>query len=582
MKTVLCAYNAKFIHMNLALRYLKANMTCNQEHTKIMEFTIKDPILHTAAKIISESPEIVAFSCYLWNIESVLKTAQIIKKALPNTIVILGGPEVSFDSEEWFQKENSIDIIIEGEGEITFSKIIEAYLYTQPLSEVLGIVYKDQKGIIHRSKKRPPLNVQTLKSPYHFEEDLATLSKRIVYFETSRGCPFNCHFCLSSTEQGVRFFNMDERKNELKYLIENGAKTIKFLDRTFNTNVTYALDIFSFLIQNHRAGNVFQFEITGDILKPEVIDYLNQHAPKGLFRFEIGVQSTHDETNLLVNRRQNFENLKNNILRIQNGGKIDLHLDLIAGLPKEDYQRFQKTFNDVFELRPAELQFGFLKMLRGTPLRQKAADFDYVYVDFAPYEIISNHVLSFGDLLRMKQTEDVLEKYWNSGKFKQAVTYCVETIFETAWDFFSTFGIFWHKRGWSTIGHQHLDLFTRLLEFIECYSPMHRNILHNIMLLDYYEHFQYKPKHLKEYQNFSKEERKKLFAALDKKLATAHISLGKNIDLTKHTQIEHCEIDLEEWLENHNIVPKENELCVVYHPTTRQVLKYFISSEVMA
>lgn len=576
MNTVLCAYNAKFIHMNLALRYLKANLSQNQENTKIMEFTIKDPVLHVATKIISEKPKIVAFSCYLWNIELVLKTAQIIKKAMPNTIIILGGPEVSFDSEEWFEKEPSIDIIIEGEGELTFAHLMDTLLNHQPLSKVSGIVYKDTNKQIQRNEKRPPLDVKNLKSPYHFAEDLPTLSKRIVYFETSRGCPFNCHFCLSSAEQGVRFFDLDERKDELLYLIQNGAKTIKFLDRTFNTNVQYALDIFSFLIENHKSGNVFQFEITGDIMKPEVIDYLNQHAPKGLFRFEIGIQSTHDETNLLVNRRQNFENLKNNILRIQTGGKIDLHLDLIAGLPKEDYQRFQKTFNDVFELRPAELQFGFLKMLRGTPLRKKAADFNYVYADFAPYEIISNEILSFEDLLRMKQTEDVLEKYWNSGKFKQTVTYCIDVIFETAWDFFYAFGAFWHEKGWATIGHQHLDLFSRLLEFIEEYSPTHRQILHNIMLLDYYEHFQYKPKRLKEYISLSKKSREHLFTRLYEALLADHIPLGKNLDLTKHTQIEYCEIDLQQWLGTQQITPSEQYLCVVYHPITGQVLKYFI------
>ena len=263
-------------------------------------------------------------------------------------------------------------------------------------------------------------------------------------------------------------------------------------------------------------------------------------------------------------------------MHIQNGNKIDLHLDLIAGLPKEDYVRFQKTFNDVFALRPAELQFGFLKMLRGTPLRHQADQHEYIYSDFPPYEIISNDVLTFEDLLKMKQTEDVLEKYWNSRKFKQSVTYCIDVIFENAWDFFYTFGAFWHEKSWATIGHQHFDLFTRLLAFIENESPTHHNILQNIMLLDYYQHFQYKPKRLKENFTLSKEKKEILFQMLYKKLEKDDIPLGQNLDLSKHTQVESCEIDLEKWMENHQIIPKKNYLCVVYHPYMKKTLKYFI------
>ena len=575
MKIILCTYNTKLIHMNLALRYLKANLQNHSMDAKIIEFTIKDPVFHAAAKILTEKPTVIAFSCYLWNIELILKTVHIIKKAAPQIQIILGGPEVSFDGEQWLEKEKGIDIIIEGEGEITFSEIVQALSDHKPLSHVRGIVYRDVNNVFHRTGKRPPVDVKQLKSPYRFVEDIENLDKRIVYFETNRGCPFNCHFCLSSTEQGVRFFDMNERKQELLFLIKSGAKTIKFLDRTFNTNIRHALDIFSFLIEHHRPGNVFQFEITGDIMKSEVIDYLNQNAPKGLFRFEIGVQSTHNPTNQLVNRHQNFETLRNNILRIQSGGKIDLHLDLIAGLPQEDYTRFQKTFNDVFALRPAELQFGFLKMLRGTPLRNKADQHHYVYADFPPYEIISNDVLSFDDLLKMKQTEDVLEKYWNSGKLRQSVIYCIDFLFKNAWDFFYSFGAFWHKQKWSTIGHQHFDLFQRLLTFIDSYAPNHRIPLETIMLLDYYDHYQYKPKRLKTL-TLTKEEKKLLLDKLSMHLAADQILPNKNFDLKKHTQIEHAEIDLVHWMQNKEIKMKQQFYCIVYHPIIGKILKYCI------
>jgi len=267
--------------------------------------------------------------------------------------------------------------------------------------------------------------------------------------------------------------------------MKNGARTIKFMDRTFNISRSYAMDIFEFLIKEHVPGTVFQFEITADIMRPEVIEYLNKEAPPGLFRFEIGVQSTNDYTNELVKRRQNFDKLKRTVTMIKDGGKVDQHLDLIAGLPEENYDSFRKTFNDVFEMRPEELQLGFLKMLRGTGLRQQADEWNYQYMDQAPYEIVSNNVMPFSDVVRIKQVEDVLEKYWNDHRMDHSVEYLVSQVFESPFDFFQQFGTYWEEQRWSKIGHQLEDLFKRLIQFVNHTHPESLKTLVSLLKIDY-------------------------------------------------------------------------------------------------
>ena len=328
-----------------------------------------------------------------------------------------------------------------------------------------GISYRNE-GTILINPQLHKLDLHDLPSPYRFEEDVPQLGKRITYIETSRGCPFSCQFCLSSIEVGVRYFDREKIKEDIRYLMKNGAKTIKFVDRTFNISRSYAMEMFQFLIDEHLPGTVFQFEITADIMRPEVIEFLNKEAPPGLFRFEIGVQSTNDYTNELVMRKQNFEKLTRTVMMVKEGGKIDQHLDLIAGLPEEDYHSFRKTFNDVFALRPEELQLGFLKMLRGTGLRIRAKEYQYIYSDHPPYEILGNRVLPFDDIIRIKQVEDVLEKYWNDHRMDHTIEYLVSNIFPSPFDFFQDFGRFWEEKGWSRIGHQLEDLFRRLDEFL--------------------------------------------------------------------------------------------------------------------
>ncbi|MCI3920661.1 B12-binding domain-containing radical SAM protein [Paenibacillus sp. TRM 82003] len=466
MKTVLATLNAKYIHMSLALRYLKAYSE-KEFDIELAEYTIKDPAMNVVSDLFRRVPDVVGFSCYIWNIEETIGIVRMLKKIRPDVRVVLGGPEVSYDTQYWMERVPEVDFIVMGEGEETLHHLLrELRDGTEKYHFVFGIAYRGRDGSVALNPGRPKTALDELPSPHYFEEDVPQLPTRVVYFETSRGCPFSCQFCLSSIEVGVRYFDIERTKRDLLHLIRSGARLIKFVDRTFNIKREYALEIFQFLIDNHGGSCVFQFEITADIMRPEVIAFLSEHAPPGVFRFEIGVQSTNDATNEIIQRRQNFGKLSRTVTMIRDSGKIDQHLDLIAGLPEEDYASFRQTFNDVFALRPEELQLGFLKMLRGTGVRARAAEHGYVYMDHAPYEILGNDVLPFADIVRIKQAEDVLEKYWNSHRADATVTYLISSAFPSAWDFFQGFGAYWESRGWERIGHQLEDLFVRLRAYL--------------------------------------------------------------------------------------------------------------------
>lgn len=512
MNIILTTLNAKFIHTNLALRCLKAY--AEPEYSPlIVEYTIKDPTFNIVADLYQKKPSIVGFSCYIWNIEETIKVIKMLKTVDPSITIILGGPEVSYDTNVWLRQVKEIDYIVVGEGEQAFKETLDFLSDKKDVKDVPGLAYvQNDKFILNPLP--PKLDLRESPSPYRFEEDLAYLSKRIVYIETSRGCPFSCQFCLSSIEVGVRYFNREKVKEDIRYLMQNGAKTIKFVDRTFNISRSYAMEMFQFLIDEHLPGVVFQFEITADIMRPEVIQFLNDNAPAGLFRFEIGVQSTNDLTNELVKRRQNFEKLKRTVTMVKSGGKIDQHLDLIAGLPEEDYTSFRRTFNEVFEMRPEELQLGFLKLLRGTGLRVEAEKYGYVYVDQAPYEIFSNNVLSFNDILRIKQVEDVLEKYWNAHRMDQTLEFLFNHIFETPFDFFQQFGTFWEDRNWSRIGHQLEDLYTRLFDFLVNLEGIPLNTVKSVMKLDYLSKQKFQPRKPWWENDMSKEEQSAIYKLL--------------------------------------------------------------------
>jgi anaerobic magnesium-protoporphyrin IX monomethyl ester cyclase len=571
MNVLLSTLNAKFIHTSLALRYLKA--FCEKDFdVEISEYTIKDPVMNVVSDIYQKAPDVLGFSCYIWNIEETINIIKMIKKIRPELIIVLGGPEVSYDTDYWMERIPEVDFIVMGEGEETFHQLLTEISTTRKYHFVYGVAYRKEQEVI-LMPGRPKLKLDDIPSPHRFKEDLPSLANRVVYFETSRGCPFSCQFCLSSIEVGVRYFDMERTKADLLYLIDSGAKLIKFVDRTFNIKRDYAMEIFEFLIQNHR-GTVFQFEITADIMRPEVLDYLAENAPPGTFRFEIGVQSTNDTTNDLVQRRQNFFKLSRTVSKVKNSLKIDQHLDLIAGLPEEDYNSFRKTFNDVFELGPEELQLGFLKMLRGTGMRKDAHKYGYIYMDHAPYEILGNDILPFTDLIRIKRVEDVLEKYWNAHRMDHTVKHLIANEFASAFDFFQEFGDFWEGRGWQKIGHQLEDLFTRLREFLLHRGTTNMHIIEGLMKLDYFLGHKYKPRKIWWDFTLEKSEQNaylKLLAEQPELVSGDFHSLRINEkDLHKHAMLEVLPFALQTYLQSGQLDESSKELLVVHFPPDAQ------------
>ncbi|NWQ41354.1 B12-binding domain-containing radical SAM protein [Bacillus sp. EB106-08-02-XG196] len=574
MNVICCTLNAKYIHTNLAIRCLKA-FAAPEFNIQLKEYTIKDPVMNIVSDLYQQKPTIIGFSCYIWNIEETIKVVNMIKKIDPSIKIVFGGPEVSYDTVEWMEKLPSVDFIVMGEGEHSFKQLLSELNGEGSYKNVHGIAYREN-GKVKVTPQMNKLDLKELPSPYRFPEDKAHLGKRVTYIETSRGCPFSCQFCLSSIEVGVRYFDREKIKEDIRYLMANGAKTIKFVDRTFNISRSYAMEMFRFLIDEHLPGTVFQFEITADIMRPEVIEFLNNEAPKGLFRFEIGVQSTNDYTNELVMRKQNFAKLTRTVTMVKDGGKIDQHLDLIAGLPEEDYASFRKTFNDVFELRPEELQLGFLKMLRGTGLRLRAAEHEYVYMDHSPYEILGNNVLPFDDILRIKQVEDVLEKYWNDHRMNHTIEYLVTNVFPSPFDFFQEFGTYWDEQGWSRIGHQLEDLFQRLFSFLQYRKLSDLDIIEGLMKYDYLINHKYKPRKPWWEQSFNKQTRTEIYKQIvdtPSLLGQIYVELELDEkDLYKHTMIEELSFNLDEYLSSGKILKQSSNLIAYFDPANKGTL----------
>lgn len=578
MKTLVTTLNAKYIHTCLALRYLKAYAE-PEFPVEIVEYTIKDPVMNIVSDLFQREADVIGFSCYIWNIEQTITVIQMLKKVKPDVRIVLGGPEVSYDTDYWMRRIPEVDFIVMGEGEDTFRHLLQELSGEGKFHFVFGLAYR-KDGEVRINPGRPKLDLDTIPTPHRFAEDVPDLAKRVVYFETSRGCPFSCQFCLSSIETGVRYFDIERVKADLLYLIQSGAKLIKFVDRTFNIKRDYAMEIFQFLIDHH-GGCVFQFEITADIMRPEVLQFLSDHAPPGIFRFEIGVQSTNDLTNELIKRRQNFTKLARTVTMIKDSGKIDQHLDLIAGLPEEDYDSFRQTFNDVFALRPEELQLGFLKMLRGTGLRNDADKYGYVFMDQAPYEILGNRVLSFADIVRIKRVEDVLEKYWNAHRMDHTLEYLISREFTSPFDFFQSFGDYWEERGWQKIGHQLEDLFIRLAAFLQEYGLKRPEIAEGLMKLDYFLNHKYKPRKIWWTFSLAKAEQAAIMRRLaehPEDVSPQFAALGMSEkELHKHTVLEVLPFDLAAQLQQsaEQDMNVRTLLIVHYPPDASQPPQYF-------
>ena len=477
MKVLLTAINSKFVHSNLAVRYLKAFTEDMDYECQIREFSINDRDEKILEEIIKEKADVVAFSTYIWNIEIVKRLSNLIKLVDENIKIVYGGPEVSYDSLN-ILKELSGDYVIQGEGEKTYREFVEYLLGARSIRDIRGLYFKENNEVISNGN-RPLMNMDEIVFPYKEDENL---DNKIVYYEASRGCPFNCKYCLSSTTHGVRFLNIERVKKELQYFINKKVRLVKFVDRTFNCNFKFSMAIWEFLI-NADTNTQFHFEISADILKPQELELLRK-APKDRFQFEVGVQTTNDEVLNKINRFVNFSDIKEKVVELLEIKNIKQHLDLIAGLPGEDIVSFKKSFNDVYSIGPEEIQLGFLKLLRGSSMREEAEEYGMKYSPYPPYEILQTNDISYDELLILKKVESMVDKYYNSQKFNNIIKYLIKS-FETPYDFYLELGNYFDKKGYFDRNIGNSEYYKVFLDFNMDITKLDSEILRDIIKYDY-------------------------------------------------------------------------------------------------
>ena len=536
MKVLLTAINSKYIHSNLAVRYLRSFTKDLDYEGKIKEFTINDREERILEEIIREKPDIVAFSTYIWNVEMISRLSNLIKKVDSNIEILYGGPEVSFDSRT-FLKENVGDYVIEGEGEKTYRDFVLYKLGQLELEKVRGLHYKNN-GEVNSNEKRPLMNMNEIVFPYEEDEDL---SNKIVYYEASRGCPFNCKYCLSSTSHGVRFLDIDRVCKELKYFIDKKVRLVKFVDRTFNCNHKFAMAIWEFLI-NADTDTQFHFEISADILKDAEIELLSK-APEGRFQFEVGVQTTNDDVLRNINRFVNFSDIKEKVEELMSIKNIKQHLDLIAGLPGEDYKSFIRSFNDVYSIRPEEIQLGFLKLLKGSSMREEANQYGMEYSPYPPYEILKTNLVSYEEMLKLKKVEEMVDKYYNSGKFNHIIKY-FEHKFESPFEFYYELGMFFDKKGYFNKNIGNIEYYKVFLDFNNEILQENNKFINEIVKFNYllYNKKRGLPDFLR--SSLSKEEDKEIKSKLREKYSFKEYHLEKFIiDLKKYVETDEIVIE---------------------------------------
>lgn len=483
MKILITTLNSKFIHTSLSIRYLKSFVRNDFPDIQIEEYTINQNNDYIAGEIFKKNLDVVAFSCYIWNISSILQISEVLKIANPNIKIILGGPEVSFDGEEILKKSPFVDFIIYGEGEETFKELLLTLNNNEnALKDIKGLIFRENEKICINEPRPLIQNLDVIPSP--FDYNLNDFKNRIVYFESSRGCPFNCKFCLSSTIKGVRFFSIERVKEDLQKLINAKVKQVKFVDRTFNAKKEYALEIMKFVMEQEVEDINFHFEVTAHLLDDEILDFLKA-VPEGLFQFEIGVQSTNPKTLEAIDRKTNTQKLMEVVKKIKSFNNIHQHLDLIAGLPYEDYDSFRKSFNDIYLLRPEKLQLGFLKLLKGSDLRNKKELYGYKFLDKPPYEVFQSKYIKYIEMLKLKVIEDLVEKYANELYFENSLNYVINSYFDQPFDFYESFAEYWEGKCHDSKAHSRVDLYRILLEFYHEVVNENVELFRNIVKFDY-------------------------------------------------------------------------------------------------
>ena len=482
MKILLAACNAKYIHSNLAVYNLQAYAAEYADHIVLKEYTInqqKDDIMRD---IYLEHPDVVCVSCYIWNLSFVKELMADLIKILPGADFWAGGPEVSYDAEKFLTENPEFKGVMVGEGEETFRELAGYYVEKNPqdLKDMTGICYKDGEKIIHNGWRQ----IMDLSSIPFIYKDLSEFKNRIIYYESSRGCPFSCSYCLSSIDKKLRFRDTEMVKKELQFFIDNKVPQVKFVDRTFNCKHDHAMTIWKYINEHDNGVTNFHFEISADLLREEELQEMSTMRP-GLIQLEIGVQSTNPDTIKAIHRTMDFEKLKGIVDRIHSFGNIHQHLDLIAGLPYEDYDSFRHSFNDVYALKPQQLQLGFLKVLKGSHMMEMCQEYGIVYKTREPYEVLSTKWLDYDHVLKLKTVENMVEVYYNSGQFQNTLEY-LEGFFPDAFSIYERLGNFYMEKGYGDVSHTRMRRYEILLEFLEDVSEISMDQVKDQMVYDLY------------------------------------------------------------------------------------------------
>ena len=481
MKILLAACNAKYIHSNPAVYDLRAFASEYKEHILLGEYTInqtKDEILK---EIYRSGAEVVCFSCYIWNISFIRDLIPDLKKILPGTAFWVGGPEVSFDAENFLREMPQVTGVMVGEGEETFLELARYYIEKKgTLADIRGIAFRENGEIFHNGW-REVMDLSRVPFAYEQTEDFAN---RIIYYESSRGCPFSCSYCLSSIDKKLRFRNLELVKKELQFFLDKKVPQVKFVDRTFNCKHDHAMEIWKYILEHDNGVTNFHFEISADLLREEELELMSRMRP-GLIQLEIGVQSTNPDTIRAIHRNMDLKKLEASVARVKSFGNIHQHLDLIAGLPCEDYESFRRSFEQVYRMKPDQLQLGFLKVLKGSSMYHEAQKYEILYKEKEPYEVLSTAWLSYEDILKLKMVESMVEVYYNSGQFRKTLSW-IETFYQDMFSFYESLGAYYEEKGYEEVSHSRLRRYEILLEFLKEKTQLPVNTASQHMVYDLY------------------------------------------------------------------------------------------------
>lgn len=539
MKFLLVAINAKYIHSNLAVYSLKAfndkyGKSANQ--VEIAEYTINQYSEDIVRDIYKQKPDAIGFSCYIWNIDMVKEIASDYKKICPGTEIWVGGPEVSYNVEQVLRENKAIDYVMYGESEQTFCDVMNSYgkMNIDKLYQIKGIGFKNGEETVVTMPQNP---VDMSDIPFVYK-DMSDFENKIIYYETSRGCPFSCSYCLSSIDKKLRFRNLEMVKKEIQFFLDNKTNQVKFVDRTFNCNKKHAMEIWRYIKEHDNGVTNFHFEIAADIMNDEEIELIRDMRP-GLIQLEIGVQSTNSCTLEAINRKTNIDKIAKVTEKIRQGGNIHQHLDLIAGLPFEDINSFENSFNQVYAMKPDQLQLGFLKVLYGSMMKEESEKYGIEYSSRTPYEVLKTKWISFDDILKLKEIEAVVEIYYNSFQFENTIR-TLEKYFESAFELYEKLGHFYQEHSEKGEKHSRVKRYELVLEFVKELGLWDKESWNEILTKDFYlrENSKSRPEFSKNIDSFKYEIREFYKSDYAKELLKDYVGYdSKQLEKMTHTEV---------------------------------------------